>query len=44
MCTFRDSAADLNKVSAQVLGVSYRHILRAESLGRSAEAELPAAQ
>ena len=37
MCTFRDSATELNKVNATVLGVSGRHVLRAEGVGRRAE-------
>ena len=36
MCTFRDSATELNKVNAKVLGVSGGHVLRAEGVGRCA--------
>ena len=34
MCTFRDSIAEFNKVSATVLGVTRRHVLRLEGVGR----------
>ena len=44
MCTFRDSMAELNKVSAHRARREHRHVLLAEGVGRSAEAHVPAAQ
>ena len=35
MCTFRDSASDLNKVKAAGARRQHRHVLRAEGVGRS---------
>ena len=44
MCTFRDSAAELNKVNAHGARHQRRHVLRAEGVGRQHKLEFSAAQ